>query len=325
MMLRGSLFKNTPRPLLVFYLLVVYVFLQFAWWSYLLFELNAENLKLSLSSQNPYSAASYNEQLRKKQMMIFGEGAVFLGLLALGVIQTRKSFKRETEAARLQKNFLLSVTHELKSPIAAIRLFLETLQRRTLEPEKQKEIVERSIAETVRLDQLVGNILLAAQLENKAFHLHTERLNMSTLCESFAAQFNARFPSPRLITILQKELEILADGQAMQSILLNLCENAIKYSEDDKTIELNLLKEGSDIILQVADTGVGVAPNERKRIFTKFYRSGNEEVRHTKGTGLGLYIVAHLCSMQHIRISVRDNQPKGSIFELHLNAYTHAR
>jgi K+-sensing histidine kinase KdpD len=206
----------------------------------------------------------------------------------------------------------------------ATQFGIETLQRRTLEPEKQKEIVDRSIAETVRLDQLVGNILMAAQLENNAFHLHAERLNISELCESFAAQFNARFPTPRLITNLQKEVEIKADGQAMQSILLNLCENAVKYSEDVTTIELKLVKESSDIILQVADFGVGVAPDERKRIFTKFYRSGNEEVRNTKGTGLGLYIVAHLCSMQQIRISVRDNHPKGSIFEMHLNAYNHA-
>ena len=321
----GRFFKHTPRPLLVFYLLVVYVFLQFAWWSYLLFDLNAENLKLSGLAQNNHSAERYNEQLRKKQMMIFGEGAVFLGLLALGVVQTRKSFKRETEAARLQKNFLLSVTHELKSPIAAVKLFLETLQRRTLEPEKQKEIVERGIAETVRLDQLVGNILLAAQLENSAFHLQLARLNISELCEAFAAQFNARFPTPRLMANLEQNLEVQADAQALQSILLNLCENAIKYSEDHQSIQLILAKKGEEITLQVADSGVGVAPEERKRIFTKFYRSGNEEVRNTKGTGLGLYIVSHLCRMQQIRISVRENRPKGSIFELQLNAHNHAR
>jgi len=303
----GKFFKQTPRPLLVFYLLVGYVFLQFAWWSYLLFDLNAENIKLSTQTE-----IAYHEQLRKKQLMILGEGAVFLGLLALGVVQTRKSFKRETEAARLQKNFLLSVTHELKSPIAAVKLFLETLQRRTLEPEKQKEIVERGIAETVRLDQLVGNILLAAQLENKAFHLQVDRLNISELCSEFTSK-------------LQEGLEVDADAQAMQSILLNLCENAVKYSEDEQCTELILQKEGNTIRLLIADRGVGVAPDERKRIFTKFYRSGNEEVRNTKGTGLGLYIVAHLCRMQQIHISVSENRPKGSIFELQMNAYNHAR
>jgi signal transduction histidine kinase len=324
-MTRGKFFKNTPRPLLVFYLLVIYVFLQFAWWSYLLFDLNAENLKLSRLIQAERSSSTYDAQLRKKQLMIFGEGAVFLGLLALGVIQTRKSFKRETEAARLQKNFLLSVTHELKSPIAAVKLFLETLQRRTLEPEKQKEIVDRGIAETVRLDQLVGNILLAAQLENNAFHLQAERINISDLCAAFAAQFNARFQTPRLITDLQEQLEIKADLQSIQSILLNLCENAVKYSDEDQTIHLILTQKSETVIIQVSDKGVGIAPGERNRIFNKFYRSGNEEVRNTKGTGLGLYIVAHLCRMQQIRISVSENRPKGSIFELQLNAYNHAR
>jgi len=86
-----------------------------------------------------------------------------------------------------------------------------------------------------------------------------------------------------------------------------------------------LFREEHAIILRIRDNGVGIAPEERKRIFTKFYRSGNEEVRNTKGTGLGLYIVSHLCRMQQIQISVRENQPKGSIFELQMNAYNHAR
>jgi two-component system phosphate regulon sensor histidine kinase PhoR len=319
-MIRGSLFKNTPRPLLVFYLLVVYVFLQFTWWSYLLFDLNAENLMLSRVAHNTNSEENFDEQLRKKQLMIFGEGAVFLCLLALGVIQTRKSFKRETEAARLQKNFLLSVTHELKSPIAAVRLFLETLNKRALEPTKQKEIINRGIAETVRLDQLVGNILLAAQLENNAFQLHPSRINLSELCSEFAAQFNARYPSPRLKTQIDKDIESVVDVQAMQSILLNICENAVKYSAEGQEIQLILSHDLNKIILCISDTGAGIAAEERKLIFNKFYRSGNEEIRNTKGTGLGLYIVAHLCRMQEIQISVSDNRPKGSIFELHLNA-----
>ena len=318
-MLRVNLIKNTPRPLLVFYLLVIYVFLQFSWWSYLLIDLNAENLKLR-SSLNTEQNKMFDEQLRKKQLMIFGEGAVFIALLTLGIIQTRKSFKRETEATRLQKNFLLSVTHELKSPIAAVRLFLETLNRRTLEPAKQKEIVERGIAETVRLDQLVGNILMAAQLENSAFKLHPTRINLSELCIEFAAQFNARYAAPRLKTTIQNGIVAMADTQAMQSILLNICENAIKYSAEDEEIHLLLSNSEDKIALRISDTGIGIAPEERKHIFNKFYRSGNEEIRNTKGTGLGLYIVAHLCRMQEIQISVSDNRPKGSIFELHLNA-----
>ena len=318
-MLRVNLIKNTPRPLLVFYLLVIYVFLQFSWWSYLLIDLNAENLKLR-SSLNTEQNKMFDEQLRKKQLMIFGEGAVFIALLTLGIIQTRKSFKRETEATRLQKNFLLSVTHELKSPIAAVRLFLETLNRRTLEPAKQKEIVERGIAETVRLDQLVGNILMAAQLENSAFKLHPTRINLSELCIEFAAQFNARYAAPRLKTTMQNGIVAMADTQAMQSILLNICENAIKYSAADEEIHLLLSNSEDKIALRISDTGIGIAPEERKHIFNKFYRSGNEEIRNTKGTGLGLYIVAHLCRMQEIQISVSDNRPKGSIFELHLNA-----
>ena len=135
-MQKSGFINKTPRSLLIFYLLVVYVFLQFCWWYYLLFELNTEIYRLQelLALANGSSgvdvSAELSSKLSQKRMMIFGEGFVFLMLLSLGMIQTRASFRRETQAARQQKNFLLSVTHELKSPLASVKLYLQTLSKR---------------------------------------------------------------------------------------------------------------------------------------------------------------------------------------------------
>ena len=129
--------KKRSRPLLLFHILLIYVLLQFCWWSYLMVQLNNEiyHLKSELNvikAANPKEVITMGNELEKKLhlrwTMIAGEGGVFLVLLVLGVFQTRKAFKKETALTLQQKNFLLSVTHELKSPIASVKLQLETLQ-----------------------------------------------------------------------------------------------------------------------------------------------------------------------------------------------------
>jgi K+-sensing histidine kinase KdpD len=135
--------------------------------------------------------------------MIFGEGMVFILFLSLGILQIRKSFKRESEVSRQQKNFLMSVTHELKSPVAAVKLFLQTLAKHDLERSRQQEIIRRAVDETNRLDHLIGNILMASQLENHAFSIRKEVINLSELCHHFTAGFNARFNKD----ILQKNVQ----------------------------------------------------------------------------------------------------------------------
>ncbi len=320
--------QKRPRPLFLFYLLVVYVFIQFSWWSYLMVKLNNEvleqrlhiiELQTSDAAEIETAQSELHAKLKKRWLMIAGEGTVFLVLLISGFLQTRKTFKKEAELGLRQKNFLLSITHELKSPIASAKLQLETLLKRDLPKEKQNEIIHNALVDTERLNALVENVLIAVRLEDNSFRLVKQVSNFSELVESemnkLATLFQQQKPH-RFELIIEKGIEFEADRFAFISILTNLYENAIKYSTDVPKITCILKKYEHKILLQIADEGCGIAETERQLIFDKFYRIGNEETRKNKGTGLGLYIVKKLVLAHHGTIEVKKNSPKGSIFEI---------
>jgi signal transduction histidine kinase len=311
--------KKFSRPLLIFYILVVYVFIQFCWWAYSLVQLNSEiyNLKLEIlrmahegSPELLIEKANLDQKLRSRIWMVLGEGSVFFILLAIGVWQTLQSFKKEVSLARQQKNFLLAVTHELKSPIASVKLYLQTLQKRELEREKQNEIVAKAIADTDRLGSLVENLLLATKIDRSDYMLHFEELNLSDL----VAQIVVTHPeNKRLKSEIQQGIKMQADKLAFTSIVVNLLENALKYSEQNVVVKL---QHDKNILFSVIDSGAGIADEEKQKVFEKFYRIGNEDTRKSKGTGLGLYIVKNLVERHNGTILIRNNQPRGSIFEI---------
>lgn len=258
-----------------------------------------------------------NEKLHKRWVMISGEGIVFMGVLLLGIFQIRKTFKREAELAQQQQNFLLSVTHELKSPIASTKLQLQTLQKHELNRDKQKEILANAINDTDRLNNLVENMLLAAKIENNVYLLHKENNNLSQFITEGMNQTIESFNyDQKVILNIEPNIFMDIDRTNFPSIILNLVENAIKYSPEDSTITISLKKQNQKIILSVADQGIGVSDKEKDTIFQRFYRSGNEETRKTKGTGLGLYIVEYLVKQHNGSITVKNNTPKGSVFEV---------
>lgn len=258
-----------------------------------------------------------NDKLRKRWIMIAGEGSVFLGVLILGIFQVRKTFKKEKELAFRQKNFLLSVTHELKSPIASTKLQLQTLQKHELHRDKQLEILSNAISDTNRLNNLVENILLAARIDNGTYPLHKERYNLSEyILEGMNQTLASAGVKQKVILDINPGIYMEIDRTNFPSIILNLFENASKYSPEDSTITISLKKREDKIYLSVSDQGTGITDEDKKNIFLKFYRSGNEETRKSKGTGLGLYIVSYLVEQHNGSVSVRDNAPKGSVFEV---------
>ena len=314
------------RPLFWFYILVAYVLVQFIWWSYLMVDLNNEiyHLKTELNllkGDSPDDVVmkgnELNEKLHKRWMMIFGEGFVFIGVLVAGIFQVRKTFKREAELALQQQNFLLSVTHELKSPIASAKLQLQTLQRHELSREKQKEIIADAINDTERLNNLVENILLAAKIEDSVFVLHKEKHNLSEyLTEGMNQTMRAFNYKQKVVLAIEPDIYMSIDKTTFPSIVLNLFENAVKYSPAESTITVGLKKQDRKIILFVSDEGGGIPEKEKQFIFQKFYRVGNEEIRKTKGTGLGLYIVDYLVKQHEGVITVKNNSKGGTVFEI---------
>lgn len=259
------------------------------------------------------------EQLHQRWWMIAGEGAVFLAILVFGIYKTRQSLRDEFALARQQKNFLLSITHEFKSPLAAIKLNLQTLMRRELPKEKQQAMLTAAVEETDRINALIENSLLAARLESSNITLQSEIFNLSDYLELWLKNRTAvHTHTSRLEAGIESGLWILGDPLAIASLVGNLVENAEKYSPETKPVVLSLKREKNHAVLSVADFGTGISEEDKHKIFQKFYRVGNEETRGTKGTGLGLFIVKHIVHYHGGTIRVMDNQPSGTVFKVTL-------
>lgn len=318
-------------------MLVGYIFASFTWWSYLLYDKNESlheaqinaaylNHNAAIGStvsfdtfQKTETYFSIIEKHNRQKWMIFGEGSVFLVLLILGTIQLFRTFSKEVSLAKQQNNFLLSITHELKSPIASIKLSLQTLSKRIQFEEKYERLITNSIEDTDRLQGLVENILFAARMDNHSYSFERKEENISDLVEHIIEKFKINVGSTRAIhVVIQPDIDYKIDKEALRSALINILENAYKYSDMASLIQVHLYKKGNQIIFEVIDEGKGISSEEKLKIFEKFYRIGNEATRNTKGTGLGLFIVKKVIESHNGKVWVENNQPKGSIFKVAL-------
>jgi len=285
------------KTLVLFYALSIYVLAELIWWAYLLISVQPD-----------------------RKGMILGEGAVFLLIFVSGVYYLQKTLKKERNLHEQQKNFLLSVTHELKSPLAAIKLYLQTILKRDLDREQTRSFLKNSLKDIERLDDLVENMLIATRIENHSYSFPKERFNFTELIEKVAGRLQVYSCSTQIISSdLQPDTYLTGDKFALTLVVSNLIENAVKYSPPCAEIQVKLKNKNNAVCLAVADAGIGIKDEEKQRIFDKFYRVGSEETRKTKGTGLGLYIVKQVLDKHQAQIRVRNNRPTGSIFEVTFN------
>ena len=320
---------------IISYLVIFYMLLAFSWWTVLLHTKNRdaflaknELLKLSLIAKNEikneeeFLKNSFHIELRdaykRQEWMILGEASVFVLSLLIGIVFINRGYHKEILAAKQSSNFLLSITHELKSPIASIRLGFETLQRKKLSEEQSHVLLKNGINDTDRLNNLVSDLLLSARLES-TYQLNTELFSLEILIEECVQLLKQKFPTAILkVNLIQEMPEILADYSAIRSVIINLLENAVKYSDSVPEINIGLTSNNERCNIEISDNGIGIDQSERKKIFEKFYRVGNEDQRKTKGTGLGLYIVDQIVRAHNGSITVSSNQPKGTIFNVFL-------
>lgn len=298
--------KNRSIIPLLLVLLFSYIIAQLFWWAYLITQL----------TKVVYEGSP---KLDTRVTMIWGEGLVFSFLLFLGFIITYKAYRKEMALARQQKNFLLSITHELKTPVASLRLFIETLQSRNLSEEQKKIFIQNALKDTDRLNGLIENILLSARLEKGDSILNKKVINISELLKRNIEYLkNSIGKNHNTILNISPEVYIKIDEAAFISIINNLYDNAVKYSEMNSKINISLSSDESKVKLSFADEGEGISKENKKKVFNKFYRVQNEETRTTKGTGLGLFIVASYVEQHQGTIQVLDNHPKGSIFQIEI-------
>lgn len=300
----------------VFRLISAYVLFQFFWWAYHIIQLHGvvRDLEVGLASATDVGAiqASY----LKKVWMVLGEGTVFVVLLLFGLWRIGTYLRKEAELARQERNFMLAVTHELKTPVATLRLFLDTLRSRELPREQSKRILEDAVNETHRLDHLVENILLSTQFE-QVHQAVFDDLDFSMFVERIVKKLEHSSGQDHKITlIVEPDIQLQGDANLLESLVTNLVDNAVKYTPQGSTISVELKEHNDVAVLRVRDQGQGVAKEERSKIFKKFYRIGNEETRRTKGTGLGLYLVAQIAQQHGGEVSVHQELPNGSCFEV---------
>ena len=237
-------------------------------------------------------------------------------LMALGLFRVRKVFAQEIQLAEQQKNFTLSITHELKSPLSSIKLALQTIQQRKLEPQQSERLISNSLGDVERLNALVDNILFAAKIEQNATGFINSETDISEITANTVNRFLNNKKSIVIETEIEPEVQMYIDAMAFVSIITNLIENAIKYSEEDSKVNVSLMHRDNFIVLTVADTGIGIEDSLKEKVFEKFYRIGSEETRATKGTGLGLYLVNSVVQIYHGTIAVTDNEPRGTVFQI---------
>ncbi len=314
--------KKRSGALFTFYVLVIYVAVQFFWWSYLMVdqshEIYARKMELisaySSPEQSKVKKELLNKEMVKKWYMVAGEGTVFLSILVLGVLMVRRSFRKESELATKQNTFLHSITHEFKSPIASLRLQLETMQKRNLNLAQQEKALVNAIDDTERLDILIEKTLMAARIDNGELPMHVEFMNLSEKLKELVDQIGRSYPNRNIVTNIQNDVFLHIDPWALNSIVANLMENAFLYSPQEKTVVVGLKWEGNFVQLSVKDQGLGIVDKEKENIFRKFYRA--DSTKGYKGTGLGLFLVDYFVKAHQGTIVVKNNVPEGSIFEL---------
>jgi signal transduction histidine kinase len=333
----NKLFSNPNKSNFMVFLLVGYLIAAGCWWSYLLYvknqdawlakiallarELADEGLMEYADLQKNQSYQLINQKYSRQEKMIMGEGLVLIVLMIIGLRRVYNLHKKEELLQQQQQNFLLSITHELKSPLASVQLVLETMQKRDLSKEQQQKLTQHALAENERLKNHINAMLLSAKVEG-GYTYSLQPLSLVQIAEELIEQEQLKYKGQIELLTTEDDCLIMADSLTMQTALSNLLENAIKYAADTAKIVVKVQPIGDKKVeFEVQDWGLGISKGEKNRIFDKFYRVGNEHTRQKQGTGLGLYIVKKVVEAHKGSITVVDNQPTGAIFKVVLDKY----
>ncbi|MEP7149884.1 MAG: HAMP domain-containing sensor histidine kinase [Acidobacteriota bacterium] len=260
--------------------------------------------------------------LREVVLLVFG--IIFFALIITGLILNTIFLVREIRRSEQHDAFLNSVTHELKTPIASIKLYLDTLRSRDLAPEKRDEFYKVMLSDTDRLLQTVEQVLDAGSSREKKRQMSIEKLDLATVLSEAVEIVRSRYNLDENIVRMSETgdgLEVLGDAADLRTVFVNLIDNAVKYSGGDRRISIRAkrttLNKKVDIFIR--DNGVGIPTGELKRIFKRFYRVQNESAKETKGTGLGLAIVRSIIEKHGGKIKADSKgEGRGSTFIVQL-------
>lgn len=256
------------------------------------------------------------ERARKNIILLIVVNLLFI----IGIIYIIRNLAKEIELARIKSNLVANVSHEIRTPIALIRMYSETLEmgRITREDKKQK-YYKTMLAESIRLSQLVNNMLDFSKIESNRKEYRKSPHNLAHIVENILDMYQYNFEQAGFTVHKQlqnKIPEISIDSDAITQAFVNLLDNAMKYSQDHKVIHITLEQENHSVVLSVQDFGIGIPEQEHRKIFQKFYRVGDSLVHNTKGSGLGLSLVNHIMKVHGGHVIVKSHLGTGSTFSL---------
>ncbi|MEG1894930.1 MAG: ATP-binding protein [Oscillospiraceae bacterium] len=223
--------------------------------------------------------------------------------------------ERVNDAYNMQKNFAANAAHELKTPLAAMQSKLEVFKmkpRTQAEYDGLFEVIQRN---TQRLSSLVGELL---ELTNQAPMDMHRRIDLAAIAEEFAMDLEPLAREKGVSIAVEGQGDITGNEGLMQRALFNLMENAVKYNVEGGTVLVQIKKEGDRVLIKVSDTGLGIPQESKDKVFDLFFRVDKSRSREMGGNGLGLAIVQHIVHQHKGVITVRDNRPQGTVFEIAL-------
>ena len=321
--------KRLRTIFILYWFLLAYSIAALIWWFIALNQQNATMTSFKIEALKEFPPFGRNkdylqkikEEKDRKTAQYIGEGGTFLLLIIAGAFFVFRGLRAQFRQTKQHQDFIMAITHELKTPITVTKLNLETLQKHSLPEDRKQKLLESTIQEANRLNTLCNNMLLASQMEAGRYQVTQERINLSELIEDCVKDYATRFPNRIIIEDIHQDIFILADMLMMEMAINNILDNAFKYSAKNTVVKVSAIAENEVVKIRIIDEGKGIAEAEKKNIFMKFYRGDSLLAKKAKGTGIGLYLSKKIVEEHMGDISVTDNVPRGSIFEIYLSKY----
>ncbi len=315
----------------IIYLISVFILAQIAWFSllglwiywyvsnYIIFTQVGEKLspQMTPDTTNVFALVS---------------GLVLLVIISIGMSIIFLYLNRQLSLTKLYDNFIGNVTHELKSPLSSIQLYLETLDSRNVQRQKQKEFISLMIKDVKRLNNLINSILYISGVEQRKtvhkyphdYHIYQAESVIRELVNETAGQL--QIPEKSIKIEGQASCQCVIDRYWLRIVFANLFDNAIKYSKEPVEIKITLRCRQKYFFMEISDQGIGISPKDQKKIFNKFERIYSPDIPNVKGTGLGLYWVKEIIKYHGGKISVNSQGSGfGSTFRIELPVYQASR
>ncbi|HIN87566.1 MAG TPA: HAMP domain-containing histidine kinase [Nitrospinaceae bacterium] len=304
----------------LFHPILVFIGVQIAWiglmivWVYWYFE-NRQNLAEFTKKLPPELLESdFN-------WIVLLEGGVLMLVILAGVYVIFVYWNKQSRLYQLQSNFISSVSHELKSPLASIQLYLETLKYQKVSSEEAQDFVETMLSDTERLSDLIDNILESSKSDPKSMQSQFSSVDIVSFLQETIAHHQKLFEDKQCVIQLKFNdyVKVSIDGRAMRMVFNNLIANALRYSPAGTVLTIEVRRDQKFCIIDFIDQGFGFDKKELKKVFKKFYRVQNQETQNIEGAGLGLYISRQIIKNHKGKINVfSEGRGKGTHFMLSL-------